>query len=362
MGYSCAATFCMIIAAHWRPGTGEMTSRLQRLIAVTTVLVAAAQPAAADAVADFYKGKTVTVVVGHEVGTGFDVYARTLQRHLRRHIPGNPAVVVQNMSGAGGIAAANWLYNAAPKDGTALSSFVYSVPFEPLMGNAAARYEPAKFTWIGNMEEGVAVCGVSKAAGIDSFDDMRTTEVVIGGASVNGALVRSALAVRNLLGVRMKVVPGYKGTASLKIAIARGEVHGVCALLMSTITSAWREDYEAGNIRPIIQLSGRARVGTIPHVDDYVKSDDDRQVHALIFGIQALGKTYAAPPGIPAERRAALRAAFVAAIKDPAFVADARKTQIDISPMTGAEIEAFIAKVSTASPEVIERVKQAYAP
>ena len=102
MGYSCAATFCMIIAAHWRPGTGEMTSRLQRLIAVTTLLVAAAQPAAADAVADFYKGKTVTVVVGHEVGTGFDVYARTLQRHLRRHIPGNPAVVVQNMSAPAG--------------------------------------------------------------------------------------------------------------------------------------------------------------------------------------------------------------------------------------------------------------------
>ena len=324
MGYSCAATFCMIIAAHWRPGTGEMTSRLQCLIAVTTLLVAAAQPAAADAVADFYKGKTVTIVVGHEVGTGFDVYARTLQRHLRRHIPGNPAVVVQNMSGAGGIAAANWLYNAAPKDGTALSSFVYSVPFEPLMGNAAARYEPAKFTWIGNMEEGVAVCGVSKAAGIDSFDDMRTTEVVIGGASVNGALVRSALAVRNLLGVKMKVVPGYKGTASLKIAIARGEVHGVCALLMSTITSAWREDYECRQFPPDHPALGpRARRHDLPHVDDYVKSDDDRQVHALIFGIQALGKTYAAPPGIPAERRDALRAAFVAAIKDPAFVADA---------------------------------------
>ena len=167
-----------------------------------------------------------------------------------------------------------------------LASFVYTVPFEPLMGNAAARYEPAKFTWIGNMEEGVAVCGVSKAAGIARFEDMRTKEVLIGGASSNGALARSALAVRNLFGVKMKVVSGYKGTASIKIAIGRGEVHGVCSVLMSTITSVWREDYESGNFRPIIQLSGRARVGAdIPHVDDYVKSDDDRQVHALIFGV-----------------------------------------------------------------------------
>ena len=340
-----------------------MTARLPCLMAAVALLVSGAQPAAGDDVADFYKGKTVMIVVGHEAGTGFDIFARVLQRHLRRHIPGNPGVVVQNMTGAGGIAAANWLYNAAPKDGTAIASFVYSVPFEPLMGNDAARFEAAKFTWIGNLEEGVAVCGVSKAAGIGAFEDMRTTEVVFGGASVNGALVKSALAVRNLIGVRMKVVPGYKGTASIKIAISRGEVHGVCSVLMSTVTSYWREDYESGNFRPIIQLSGRARIGHgIPHVDDFVKSDDDRQVHGLVFGIQALGKLYASPPAIPAARREALRAALAATVKDPEFVAEAAKTQIDISPWTGAEVEAFIAKVSTASPAVVERAKQAFAP
>ncbi len=334
----------------------------RHIIAAVALLAAAASPAAADDVADFYKGKTVTIVVGHEPGTGFDVYARVLQRHLRRHIPGNPGVVVQNMSGVGGIVAANWLYNAAPKDGTVLSSFVYTVPFEPLMANNAARFDPTKFNWVGNMEEGVAVCGLSKAAGVATFEQMRTTETIIGGASVNGALARSALAVKNLFGARIKVVAGYKGTASMKIAIARGEVHGVCGLLMSTITSTWREDYEAGNFLPIIQLSGRMRVGAIANVNDFVKSEDDRQVHGLIFGAQALGKLYAAPPDIPAVRRDALRAALIATMKDPAFVAEAAKTQMDVSPMSGAEVETFIAGLSVASPAVIERVKQAYMP
>jgi tripartite-type tricarboxylate transporter receptor subunit TctC len=341
-----------------------MTTRLRRLIVAVALLAVGAQPAAANDVADFYKGKTITIAVGHEVGTGFDIYARALQRHLRRHIPGNPGIVVQNMSGAGGLVAANWLYNLAPKDGTAISSFVYSVPFEPLFGNNAARFEPAKFIWIGSMEEGIAVCGVSKAAGIGSFEDMRTAEAIFGAASGNGALARSAVAVRNLFGVRMKVVTGYKGTASIRLAIGRGEVHGVCSLLMSTIASAWREDYEAGNFRPIIQLSGRKGAGPkgVPHVDDFAKSDDDRHVHALVFGVQALGKLYAAPPGVPAARAAALRAALAATMKDPDFIADAARTQIDISPMTGNEVEAFITRVSAASPAVIERAKRAFAP
>jgi tripartite-type tricarboxylate transporter receptor subunit TctC len=333
-----------------------------RHVIALALLAAAALPAAADDVADFYKGKTVTIVVGHEPGTGFDVYARVLQRHLRPHIPGNPSIVVQNMPGVGGIAAANWLFSSAPRDGTVVSSFVYTVPFEPLMENKAARFDPTKFNWIGNMEEGVAVCGLSKAAGVTTFEQMRTTESIIGGASINGALMRSALAVKNLFGARMKMVAGYKGTASMKIAIARGEIHGVCGLLMSTITSTWREDYEAGNFFPVIQLSGRTRVGKIANVDDFVKSDDDRQVHGLIFGAQALGKLYAAPPEIPAARRDALRTALVAAMRDPAFVAEAAKTQMDVSPMTGAEVETFIAGLSSPSLAVIERVKQAYTP
>ena len=152
----------------------------QSLIAIV-VLLAAVTNADADEVADFYKGKTVSVIVGHEVGTGFDIYGRTLARHLGRHIPGQPAVVVQNMNGASCLVAANWLYNIAPKDGTVVATFVQSVPFEPLYGNAAARYDPAKLTWIGNLEESIGVCGVTKASGIDKFDDLRVKETIFAG-------------------------------------------------------------------------------------------------------------------------------------------------------------------------------------
>ena len=341
-----------------------MTSILHRAAVVSLVVAGlSAGPAVADEVADFYKGKTFTIVVGHEVGTGFDIYGRTLQRHLGRHIPGNPIIVVQNMVGASGINAANWLYNIAPKDGTVMATFVHTVPFEPLMGNAAARFDPAKYTWIGNMEESVAVCGVSKGAGIARFDDMHTKEAIFGATGATGPLVKSALAVKNLLGVKMKVVSGYQGSASVKIAIQRGEVQGICGLPMSTITAFWRDDYESGNFKPIIQLSGRKGqegLKDVPHVDDYAKSEEDRQVYGLIFGTQALGRIYVSPPAMPAARKAALRGALLATMKDPQFIADAAKTQIDISPMIGEEVEAFIARLSAAAPTVVERAKQAF--
>jgi tripartite-type tricarboxylate transporter receptor subunit TctC len=321
-----------------------------------------ALPALADEVADFYKGKTFTIVVGHEVGTGFDIYGRTLQRHLGRYIPGNPVVVVQNMTGASGLTAANWVANIAPRDGTVVATFVHTIPFEPLMGNASAKFDAAKLTWIGNMEESVAVCGVSKSSGIGKFDEMRTKEAVFGATGATGPLVKSALAVKNLLGVKMKVVSGYQGSASVKVAIQRGEVQGICGLPMSTVTSFWRDDYQAGNFKPIIQLSGRKtpELKDIPHVDDYAKTEEDRQVFGLIFGVQALGRIFVSPPAMPVARRNALRSALLATMKDPEFIADAIKTQIDISPMTGEEVEAFIARLSTASPAVVERTKQVF--
>jgi tripartite-type tricarboxylate transporter receptor subunit TctC len=339
-----------------------MTSTNERALCVVLFVASLVTPAAADEVSDFYQGKTFAIVVGHEVGTGFDIYARTLQRHLSRHIPGNPVVVVQNMTGASGIGAANWLYNIAPKDGTVVATFVHTVPFEPLMGNNAARFEAAKLTWIGNMEESVAVCGVSKAAGIVRFDEMREKEVIFGATGATGPLVKSALAVKNLLGVKMKVVSGYQGSASVKIAITRGEVHGICGLPMSTITSFWRDEYQAGAFKPIIQLSGskQAELKDIPHVDDYAKSEDDRKVFGLIFGTQALGRLFVSPPTMPAARRDALRKALIDTMRDPEFIADAARTQIDISPMTGEQVEAFIARLSTMSPAVIERTKQAF--
>jgi tripartite-type tricarboxylate transporter receptor subunit TctC len=340
-----------------------MRRNVSRTLAAGAALAALfASAAAADEVADFYKSKTVSVVVGHEVGTGFDIYGRTLARHLGRHIPGHPAVVVQNMNGASGLVAANWLYNIAPKDGTVIATFVQSVPFEPLYGNAAARYDPAKLSWIGNLEESIGVCGVTKASGIDKFEDLRARQTIFAGTGTTGPLGKASLAVKNLLGAKIKLVSGYQGSASVKLAMQRGEVAGICGLPMSTITSFWKDDYESGAFKPVIQLSGRKlpQLGGIPHVDDFSKSADDQQVFGLIFGTLALGRVYVSTPGVAPERANALRAAFMATAKDPAFLEDAVKTQIDISPMTGGEVEAFVKRVSASSPAVVERAKQAY--
>jgi tripartite-type tricarboxylate transporter receptor subunit TctC len=317
--------------------------------------------ACADEAADFYKGKTVTIAVGNEAGTGFDLYARALARHLGRHIPGNPAIVVQNMVGASGIVASNWLYNVAPRDGTVLATFVHTVRFEPLYGNSAAKYDSAKFTWIGNIESITGICGVSKASGIEKFEDLRAKETVFGATGATGALAKHALALKHLFGARIKLVPGYAGTSSVKIAMQRGEVGGICSLGMSSVMAAWRDDYESGAFKPIIQLSGppHPALRGIPHVRDFTRTQDDRLVTGLIYETQAVGRPYASTPGVPAARQQALRAAFDAAMKDPQFLADTARAQLDVSPMTGGEVEAFIARMFTAPPAVVERAVRA---
>lgn len=332
-----------------------------RSVAACVAAAVLAHAAAADEIADFYKGRTVSIVVGNEAGTGFDLYARTLARHLGRHIPGHPGMVVQNMVGASGVTAANWLYNNAPRDGTVIATFVHTVPFEPLMGNAAARYDAGQFTWIGNVESIVGICGVSRASGIEKFDDLFVKEAVFGATGATGAIAKFALAIKHLLGARIKLVPGYKGTASIKIAMQRGEVSGICALGMSTVMSSWKDDLDSGAFRPIVQTSGgpHPALRGIPRIDDYAKSPEDAQVFGLIFGTQALGRPFASSPGLPVERRNALRAAFMATMQDPQFLADAEKTKIDISPMAGDDVDAFMARVNGAPGAVVARAREA---
>ena len=324
---------------------------------------AMAQPIHADEVADFYKGKEVDLVVGHQPGTGFDVYARVLQRHLGRHIPGNPTVVVKNMNGASGIVSTNWLANKAPTDGTAMLTVVYSVVFEPLYGNTKAKYDPMKLNWLGNMEQSVGICGVTKAAGINTFEDLLKSdkEIVFGATGATGPIGRLAEAVRNLTGAKMKIVYGYKGTAGLKLAMNRGEVQGICGLPLSTIKSFWGDVYKSGEFKPILQLSGppQAELKGIAQITDYAKLDDDKKVFDLVFGTQALGRIYAAPPGVPEARVKALRDALMATMKDKEFVADAEKTKINIEPMSGEETAALIKKFSSVSPAVVKRAQEA---
>jgi len=337
------------------------TSRRAGAASAILALSILAQPAPANEIANFYKGKTVSIVVGHQVGTGFDIYARTVARHLSKHIPGNPGIVVQNMVGASGITAANWLENVAAKDGTMMATFVHTVAFEPLFGNEKAKYNPARLSWIGNLEEPHTMCGVSKASGIAKFDDLLTRELVFGATGATGPLGTLAEAVRKLTGAKFKVVYGYKGSADVKLAMNRGEVHGICGLPLSTVKSFWADEFKSGDFKPVIQLSGKAHpdLKGLPNIDGYAKSDEDKQLFALIFGAQALGRIYVSPSQQPAARTDALRTALMATAKDREFLADADRTKIEIDPMTGQEVANLIAKISSVSPAVVERAKQA---
>ena len=340
-----------------------MTHKLKLIVAAAMGIIAAGG-ARADAVADFYRGKTVSVVVGHEAGTGFDIYARVLVRHMGKYIPGNPAMLVQNMTGASGVVAGNWLYSVAPRDGTVVGTFAQTVPLEPLFGNQQARYDAARFVWIGNMESGLAVCGVTRASGVTSFAQLQQRETLMGATAPTGPLAKAALAVKNVLGANLKVIPGYKGSADVKLAMTRGEVAGICGLPWSTIKSFWGQELEAGDFRPLIQLSGdkSPELSNIPHYTDFIKTDEDRQLFGLLFGVQALGRVYAAPPETPADRVAALRKAFMDTLADKEFLADAEKTGIDISPMEGEPVAKMWTDFASTPPGVVARAKAVSTP
>ena len=320
----------------------------------------------ADAVADFYRGRTLQMVVGHEAGTGFDFYGRALARHIGRHIPGHPTLVPQNMVGAVGLVAANWLYNVAPKDGTVMAIFAHTAPLEPLLGQGAGKFDAQRFTWIGNMDEAVGVCGVWHATGITTFEQLATREVLVGasGSGTAGPFSQSPTALKNLFGARFRLVQGYKGSAEMKLAMLRGEVEGICGLPLSTLRSEWKELWAGGEYRLLLQLS-RTRhpaLAQVPHVFDLARTPEERQTLDLVFGVQALGRPIAAPPGLPPERAAALRRAFMATMQDPVFLAEARDIQLDLAPISGEALTDLIAQFYASPRTIVERARKAIRP
>ena len=313
---------------------------------------------------DFYKGKTITIVVGHEVGTGFDTYSRLLARHLGNFIPGSPTVIVQNMPGASGVTAANWAFNIAPKDGTVLATFAPTVGLEPLFGNPQARYAPDKFVWVGNLEASVAVCIFSRSSEIRSFSDLMKEEVVMGAAGPTGPPTLTTLALKNLLGAKIRLIMGYKGAGDVKLAIKRGEVKGICGLPWSTISASWRDELDSGEFLPVLQVSG----GKLPepwkmqHYLDLDLSENQKQVLSLIFGIQSLGRPYAMPPGTPIEQASIIMNAFVNVAQSPEFLADAKKLNIDIAPMDSNSLRDIWRGYAEIPKSLIDVAKQAVTP
>jgi tripartite-type tricarboxylate transporter receptor subunit TctC len=338
-------------------------ARHAALAAIVVAGMAASQlaPAAASE-ADFFKSKTVTIIVPYPPGGGYDAYARLMANNLGRHIPGNPNFIVQNMPGAAAILAANHIARVAPKDGTSLIILPSSAAFATVFGNKAATYVATDFSWIGNLDVSTDLCAVSGKSGIKTFQDLLKAQTVFGATALSGIDSEYARAMNVLFGTRIKVVHGYSGSSSVTLAVQRGEVQGACNYVESALQSVYRDDYNAGRLVPIVQFGEKSKeLKGIPYILDLARDQNERQVFNLIFNRVKLGRAIAAPPGLASERLNTLRAGFDALTKDPAFLDAAEKSKLPIHPQSGAEVEAFIKDMMSASPEVIARVHKALA-
>src|SRR5688572_25841683 len=321
---------------------------------LVAAIVVSTSAMSSDDVAAFYKGKTISATIGYPPGGGYDVYMRTLARHIGRHIPGNPTVVPRNMPGAGSLVAANYLYNTAPKDGTVIGIFASSTLFSVKLGETRGKFEIDKFTWIGNMDQTIGTCVVHRRANVASFQDLFARNVIFGASGPTAVNNTHARGFNALLGTRIQVVNGYPSSTDVLLAMSRGEADGGCGFALSSLKTTRRQDWDSGEIKAIIQTGFEKsnELRDVPHVYDFAKSEDDKKVMHLIYGTHALGRPVSAPPGVPIDRVKALRNAFNATMKDPMFLAEAGKQDMPINPWTGDQAEKMIAQF-TSYPSVI---------
>lgn len=326
------------------------------LAAQATMLVAASSVSAQD---DFYKGKTIQLLIGFQAGTGYDTYARALARHLPKHLPGNPAVVQQNMTGAGSLVAANHLYNLAPKDGTMFGIFNRSTILDPLFGSPEAKFDALKYAWIGSMGPEVSVCISWAKSPFRTWEDLQQREFVAAATSLSADTGVYPILFNTVLGTKMKVITGYRGGPEMSQAIESGEAHGRCGWSWTAVKATKPEWITDKSINVLLQagLKKAPDLPQVPLVLDLAKSERQRQLLTLAFAPQEIAWPFAAPPGLPPERTALLRKAFDATLKDPELLAEAKRMKLDIDPMPGAEVERIIADLYKTPADIVAEVR-----
>jgi tripartite-type tricarboxylate transporter receptor subunit TctC len=325
------------------------------------LLLLAAPVARADDVADFYKGRNIQLYIGYSAGGGYDAYARILARHMGEHIPGNPTIVPQNMPGAGSLRVTNYLYNIAPKDGSALATFARGMAMEPLFDPNGTQYDARKFTWLGSISDEVSICGFRTEAGIKTLDDMKTKSFTVGGTGSGADTDIFAVMLRNMFHMKMKLVAGYPGGNDVVLAMERGEIDGRCGWSWSSVLSRSKDLLDSHKIDIPLQLA-LAKHEDLPNVPlVFDLTTDPKQIAALklIVSRNAMARPFAAPPGIPAERKAALRAAFDATMTDPAFLEETRRNDLEVRPVDGAALDKLVAEVYASPPDVVALAEDA---
>jgi tripartite-type tricarboxylate transporter receptor subunit TctC len=318
-------------------------------------------------VAEFYRGKTVTIVVGHSAGGGFDRYARAIARHLGKYIPGNPSILVNNMVGAGTMISANYTYNQAPRDGTVINSFDGGLLPSQLYGSSAVQFDLAKFNYIGAPDIFKYIMVVTKRSGITRMEDFLTggKEVVIG-AVPNTSIQHAATMLKEVLGAKVKLVSGFKGTAEIRLAMKADEVNSVITG-WETLGVSNMKDFESGEWLILSQWVeeplGDLPQKNVPSIYQFARNNDERQLFKLgLIKPNTYARPYAMPPGVPADRVRAVEAAFLKSLKDPEFLAEAEKTRMTVSPIAGTELRNMIVEGLSMPAAMKERLRPILAP
>jgi tripartite-type tricarboxylate transporter receptor subunit TctC len=318
-------------------------------------------PAAAEAAEAFYKGKTVRLVLSTGVGGGYAVYGRALARHLPEHIEGRPTIIVENMPGAGGVKAANWLYTQAPRDGSVIGIVQVTVPLAPLLGNKAAQFDPRHFNWLGSMDQVPGMCIAWHEAPIKDWADMQAKEFIVGGTGIGSSMLIYPALMNQLLGTHFKVIAGYADGSSVYLAMQRGEVMGACGAFITAI-KATLPDWigEKKFTVPVVIAAHRLKdFPDSPAITDFIKDPPTRAVFDLAFASEEMDRPVLLPPGVPEPRVAELRAAFAATMQDAVFRADAERQHISIDYVTGERLAELIRHTYALPKEAIEVARAA---
>ena len=310
----------------------------------------------------FYKGKTVRIIVGASAGGGYDTYSRTIARHIGKHIPGNPTFVVENMPGAGFLISANYMYKIAKPDGLTIGHFIGGLFLQQFLGNPGVEFDARKFEYVGVPTQDNYMIGISKATGITSMEQWLTskTPIKLGGVGTGSATDDIPKVLKETIGLPVQLVSGYKGTADVRLAFASGEVQGVCNAWES-FRATWRNELESGNLIIVLQNIAKPHpeLTKVPLAINFAKTDEGRKlIRALVHSVGPTARPYMLPPGTPKDRVEILRKAFLETMKDPEFLAEAKKANLDINPLDGAELERNVKEVFNLDAPLVPKAKE----
>jgi tripartite-type tricarboxylate transporter receptor subunit TctC len=328
-----------------------------KFIALATIVACSLSPCHAQSPADFYRGKTIELYVGFSAGGAYDVYARTIARHISKYIPGNPTIVPKNMTGAGSLRLANFLAGAAPRDGTAIGTVGRGIAFDPLLGNKSAQFEAVKLGWIGSTNNEVSICLAWHTTGIRTLEDATKQELVVGATGPSADTYQFPKVINGVFGTKFKIVTGYPGGNDIGLALERGEVFGRCGFSWSGVKAthqAWL-DQKKINILFQMGLAKHQELPQVPLIVDLAKTDEQKAILRLVFARQVMAWPYLAPPGVPADRLAMLRKAFTETMQDKEFLAEAAAAKLEITPVSGEDIQKLVADVYQTPTAIVQK-------